>query len=395
MRLYQGTAANSSSARHALADAFLLFAAVADYAAGAPAEQGERVASLAVALAEFAERDEAERMALAYAARLRNIGALGNPALQKGAEMPPRAAAMQLSDVPADGARLCERFGALPALTADLVRWQSEAWDGTGFPDQLRWHGVPKAAQLLSIAKKYVEMADPEEAFATILAHGGREFGPEMTRAFVMWYHTNAGEIENRPFPADALNETRTHVSEVLQILGERIDAHNGTQGRWERVGGYAERVAETLQLPAEDRNDLALAALFFGTGELRAHSLESVQFDPLARLGIRLRAEHAAYAAAILPAFPTFAGIARVIGARAEWYDGSGLPGHLFHEKIPVPTQVLAIAIAYDALEEAYGAHIGKHRQPPLERLDGAAGTQFDPRVVRALQQAIRGARA
>jgi len=351
MRLYQGTAANSPSARQALADAFLLFAAVADYAANAPAADGERVASLAIALAGFAERDEDERTALAFAARLRNVGALGNPALQKGAELPARAAAMQLADVPADGARLCERFSALPPLVADLVRWQSESWDGTGFPDQLRWHGVPKAAQLLHIAKKYVEFKDPEEAFGEILTHSGRAFGPEMTRAFVMWYHTNAGEIEAQPFPTDALDETRTHVSDVLHLLGDRMDAHNMTDGRWQRVGGYAERVADALELSTEDRNALALGALLFGIGELRERSLEAAQFDALARLGVRLRAQNAAHAASIIAPFATFTPIANIVGARGEWFDGSGLPQRLRNEKIPVASQVLALAIAYDAL--------------------------------------------
>jgi len=122
---------------------------------------------------------------------------------------------------------------------------------------------------------------------------------------------------------------------------------------------------------------------------------LESTQFDPLARLGIRLRAKNSERVQTLLAPFPTFNGIAGIVGSRAEWYDGSGLPKRLRHEKIPVASQILAIAIAYDAMEESFHAHIGKHRNPPLERLSDAAGTQFDPRIVSALQQVIGGARA
>lgn len=378
MSLYEGTAAHSSSDPQALADALLLFGAVCDLAVGARLDAGARIAALAVALAAFAGRSEPERDALAFAAHLRNAGALGNPALQKNADLPARAVAMQLSDVPADGARLCERIAALPPLTADLVRWQSEAWDGTGYPDQLRWHGVPNGAQFLRLAAAYVQDGEPEEAFGTILAQSGRLFGPDQTRTFIMWYHTNAGEVGDVPLPVEALDATRTHVSDVLTLLGERIDEHNGTPGRWKRIGDRAERIAAALDLPVQDRNSLALAALFFGIGEVRESDLETTQFDPLSRMGIDVRARNAAQAAAILARFPTFAGIAPLVGARAEWYDGTGKPAGLRRDAIPAPSQVLAVTIAYDSLGDA-------------RRLDEAAGTQFDPRVVRAMTEVAR----
>ena len=50
-------------------------------------------------------------------------------------------------------------IGALPPETADMVRWQHEAWDGTGYPDTLRWTGIPRPAQFLGMADCFVRVA--------------------------------------------------------------------------------------------------------------------------------------------------------------------------------------------------------------------------------------------
>src|SRR5581483_11646212 len=138
MSLSEGTAGSSSPKSVALGEVRTFFGMVADYAAGDAPESGERVASLATGMARVAGVPQEELDALYWAARLRNIGVLGNAGFAKGASLSERETMMSRLDVPAAGARLCERIAALPKATADIVRWQAESWDGTGYPDQLR-----------------------------------------------------------------------------------------------------------------------------------------------------------------------------------------------------------------------------------------------------------------
>ena len=386
MSLSEGSGVSSSPESLALGQVLAFFADVADYAAGAQPGDGERIAWLAVAMARIAGLSDEETGALFFAARLRNAGALGNEALAKGSALSERAARMARWDIPAQGARLCEKIAALPAATADIVRWQAECWDGTGYPDQLRWSGVPRSAQLLHIANAYVSAGDPEEALAAISGAAGQSFAPEQARTFIMWFHTFGGEIEAVPAPDGALAADRSTAAGILQLLSARVDAHNGVAGRATRVARRVEEIGVATGFSAQTLRDATLAALLYGIGEVRAAQLEASQFDALSRLGIETRAAHATSAESLLRGSPELAGAASIVRARAEWYDGTGGPDGLRHDAIPAGAQALALAIAYDAMEQAYSTRITEQRVLPIARLETAAGTQFDPQCVRAL---------
>ena len=326
--------------------------------------RAERAASLAVALARQSGLAAEECDALYFAARLRNAGALGNGALAKGEALPERAAMMARWDIPADGARICRRIAALPSC-ADTIRWQAECWDGTGFPDRLRWSGIPKAAQLLHAACAYVAIPEPEEAFSAITAESGRTYSPESARAFTMWFHLNGGEVPAAETPYGALLTGDTPVEQILSLLSDRIDTHNATPGRARRVAARAHAVGRALDLPPHELRSLEHAALLFGIGE-RANRSSKYQFAALARLGIQTRARNAASAADLLEGCALLRDTARIVGSRGEWYDGTGGPAGLRHDAIPVASSILGAAIAYDEVErDRSSAHRRRSHAP------------------------------
>ncbi len=136
MSFTEGSGGSSSPESVALGEILSFFGNVADHAAGRAIEDGERIAALAVGMARLAGLDSSDCDALYFAARLRNAGVLGNEAFAKGDPLSERAAMTARWDVPPQGARICEKIGALPRAVCDIVRWQAEGWDGTGFPDQ-------------------------------------------------------------------------------------------------------------------------------------------------------------------------------------------------------------------------------------------------------------------
>lgn len=391
MSLAEGSGGSSSPGSVALGEVLAFFGMVADYAAGSAPEEGERIAAVATAMAKLAGTSEQDLNALYFAARLRNIGVLGNAALAKGEPLSERETAMSGWDVPADGARICERIAALPEGTAEIVRWQAECWDGTGYPDQLRWAGIPKPAHLLHIARAYVRNTEPEEALSAITMESGRSFAPEQVRAFIMWFHTFGGEVQSVAPPYDGLDAQRTDVLELVDRLSEQVDVHNGTPGRAPRIARRAQEIAKQLGYGDDLLRRVRLASLLFGIGELRATAPEATQFDALARLGIEARAEHAVAAARLAAQCPYLADVAPVLRARAEWYDGTGAPDGLRHDAIPKAAQVLAVTIAFDAVDEAYRSRITEERTLPIARLETVSGTQFDPAVIRALSEVVK----
>ncbi|MDQ2871908.1 MAG: hypothetical protein M3R35_02130, partial [Candidatus Eremiobacteraeota bacterium] len=349
MTLFSAQGAHSSLGRGALADVLALFGILADDTAGEISGSGARAAAVALAIAQFDEIDDHSAHALYWAMLLRNAGAFGNAALQKSNPLPERGAMMARWDIPAAGARVCERIGALPNGTADIVRWQAEAWDGTGFPDQLRWNAIPKPAQFAAPANAFVRFSgEPEEALAAIVAESGKTFSPDATRAFVMWFHRSGGEIDPVDAPPGSLETGRTAERDLIELIADRIDEHNGTPHRWRRISRRAAGIASALGFDERSTRMLALASALFGSGELHAAAAEEHHFDPLARLGIASRAKNASASAALVGRCALVAELAPVLAARSEWYDGTGKPGGLRGDDIPPGARVLAACIAY-----------------------------------------------
>jgi response regulator RpfG family c-di-GMP phosphodiesterase len=379
MTLFQDTVGDPRTAAARLAGVLGLYGAVGDAACGNPAGFAAKKAATAVSLATIAGIDGADRDALYYAGVLHAVGALGNAAYRKGERLSERMARIESWDVPAQGARVCQEISALPEQTPDFVRWQSECWDGTGFPDQLRWAGIPAPAVILSLADAAVRAGEPDEALVAISLQAGRAFGPEYSRVFSTWFHTFGGETDPVEPPLDNLRAEDVATAALLDTIADRIDVHNGVAGRWQQVARLTEAAAETLALPQPERDALAIAVRLYGAGDIgeRADAGEA-SFDPLARLGIDVRAAHSLLAAALVEDNVALGAAAPVLRARGEWFDGTGKPNALFKAAIPTGAAILAAAIASVALD---------HK----DRIDTAAGTQFDPRVVRAILEAAR----
>lgn len=339
------------------------YGAAGDAACGNLSGFALRKAAAALAFARTIKLPKETTDALYFAGILHAVGALENAASR--------------GDVPVQGARICRRIRCLPSGTSDLVRWQAECWDGTGFPDQLRWESIPTASQLLLLAQTLLCSPDPDEALERVNAQSGRAFAPAVARTFVEWLHRCGGEIESVAAPLEALDPDADDASELLDAIVDRIDARNGVPERGRRLAALCDAAACTLALTPPQRHALAIAARVSGAGELTSPDAQSRRFDPLARLGMKERERHSVAAATLVETNPTLRQAAPILRACAEWYDGSG-PSGVRGDDIPLGSRILAVAIAYDALE-----------QPA--QLEHAAPRQFDPRAVEAVARAAR----
>jgi response regulator RpfG family c-di-GMP phosphodiesterase len=115
--------------------------------------------------------------------------------------------------------------------------------------------------------------------------------------------------------------------------------------------------------------------------------------YDPLSRLGRDARAADARTAERLLGVSPTFAEFAPVLGAVAEWFDGSGLPQRRKGGDIPPLARLLAVALAGDAMDALAQRTVADNLPDVPVRLAAAGGKQFDPAMV-AAYVAARGDR-
>jgi HD-GYP domain-containing protein (c-di-GMP phosphodiesterase class II) len=66
------------------------------------------------------------------------------------------------------------------------------------------------------------------------------------------------------------------------------------------------------------------------------------------------------------------------------EFYDGSGYPEGLAKGDIPLIGRIIAVADAYDAMTSARPYRKAMTSQAAIDELTTAAGTQFDPAIVK-----------
>lgn len=339
-----------------------LYGAVGDALAGRRIGFARRRAAVAARFARHRKAGDAAVAASWTAGLLAEAGHLGVVVTDPN----DRAALFALADAPLHGARLAAAIPGLPAGTADMIRWHREHDDGTGFPDRLRWDGIPADAASLGIAHAFLEaLEDPAEprgaaeALFTILAENGRRFRVELVRAFREF-------VASAPDGWDAaveLDLPGLDDGALLAALAQRLDARAArTDGRSARLAAIAGGVAERL---GDDPGRAARLARLVALGRAAADPGDNA-FDPLSRFAREQRGVEARRASGLAAAIPAFAADAAALAASAAWYEDGGSDRY---------AATLALALVVDEL--------GPLEAPRL--VAAAAGTQFDPEIVRA----------
>jgi response regulator RpfG family c-di-GMP phosphodiesterase len=366
------------------ADAVRLLSAIGDALGGHQLGFGMRVATVAANFA--AQRGCAPEMIAAsfYAGALHAIGAVRTPLDSDASE---RAVAILNWDIPVHGARIVAAMAGLPRATSDYVRWHRESFDGTGFPDRLRWNGIPHAAMAINAVRAFVEAlesngdyASPAEALFALVGDAGKTFSIQIVGEFRAFF---AAWPETFEQDADLGWDTTGFdgFGSVGALCAEIDERDERTRGRGARLAQLAGAMATAVGLDAERA---AFAARLTALGRLH-ETLPGDDYDPLSRLGREARAADARTAERLLGVSPTFAAFAPELGAVAEWFDGTGLPHRRKGEDIPPLARLLAVALAGDAMD-ALAQRTGADNLPDITvRLAAAGGKQFDPEMVSA----------
>lgn len=196
-----------------------------------------------------------------------------------------------------------------------------------------------------------------------------------------MWAEGVAGPAILADVP---VSETATAFIKPLEsrdpLIGEHLKA----------VSRLASRIGSSMSLPRDRLDALALGALLHDVGKIgvpdgilhKPGRLTDKEYETIKRHPV-LGAEMLAPVAELAQAIPA-------IRHHHERFDGRGYPDGLRGEQIPLAARVVSVADAFDSMirDRPYG--YGISRQAALEEVERNSGTQFDPRVVRALLEVV-----
>jgi putative nucleotidyltransferase with HDIG domain len=185
--------------------------------------------------------------------------------------------------------------------------------------------------------------------------------------------------------------ETRDLFFGTVSALSQAIDAKDGfTRGHADRVSRIAGAIAREMGIGEAEIERIELAGLLHDIGKIGVE--DRILMKPM-RLDAdeqELMRRHPIYGASILEPSAALRPLVQMVLHHHENFDGSGYPEGLRGEGIPLGSRIIIVADAYEAMtsDRIYRKAIGHDRA--LEQLTKYKSIQFDPKIVRSLEQLL-----
>jgi putative nucleotidyltransferase with HDIG domain len=216
-------------------------------------------------------------------------------------------------------------------------------------------------------------------ALVALRPGGDLGFGPRELDALAALAGTASVALHN----ADLHETQRNFFTHVTDVLVTALDAHLDQQGgHSHRVAQYANRIGRLLGMDDHQLERLHFASLLHDIGMLkldRAHHRSRTAAEKHPQLGFRM-----------LHRIRLWEDIAPFVQHHHEWYDGSGYPGGLASDAIPLESRIIMVADAFDAMTSDTSYKAARTPEEACRELREGAGTQFDPKIVSAMLELL-----
>ena len=167
------------------------------------------------------------------------------------------------------------------------------------------------------------------------------------------------------------------------------------TSGHALSIADLARRVGRVLGLDAAALRDVEHAAVLHDIGKIGIPSELVRKRGPLSSGEREHMRAHPEIGARILEPVERLRQLAPLVRFSHECWDGSGYPDGLAREQIPLGARIISVCDAFDAMVSDRPYRGGRSTADALVELRKHAGSQFDPAVVDAFEQAVREHRA
>jgi HD-GYP domain-containing protein (c-di-GMP phosphodiesterase class II) len=205
--------------------------------------------------------------------------------------------------------------------------------------------------------------------------HAGAAFDDDELRLTARW-GSILGEAQSQAFE---LRRTKLSLVEFTRAFVQAMEAQDFAQlGHAERVTAYALALGRTLELPNHELADLYFAAMLHDIGKLGAGLDLSIEDMEHPQRGANLVAS----AGLLRPA-------SEGIRAHHENWDGSGFPGGLRKEQIPLLARIVAVADVFDMLSSERGQAMPMREVE--KALEARSGRELEPSLVQLLINILR----
>lgn len=179
--------------------------------------------------------------------------------------------------------------------------------------------------------------------------------------------------------------------SGTVNAIIEALDAKDSfTLGKSRRVTFFAVKMVQYFNMSNEDLGKLELAGLLHDIGMIGIPEEILNKTEALTQEDFEEIKKHVMYGVKILEDIKQLKDVVEIIKYHHERYDGTGYPYGIKGEEIPLISQMIAIADAYDSMTSNRSYRKSLSHEEALQRLEEQAGKQFNPVVVQAFKTVI-----
>ena len=185
-----------------------------------------------------------------------------------------------------------------------------------------------------------------------------------------------------RMYRRNLLMEESVRHSIVLSVMGTLQERYDDTNENLNRMIKLSRVVGQTLDFEDHQLDELELACLLHDLGKIAIRETIINKNAKLTKEEKKEIQKHPEIGSRIMRSVPEFRHISDIILSHHEKWDGTGYPGKLKADEIPLISRIIALADAYDSMTS------GRPYREPLpvdhvvNEIRACSGTQFDPVV-------------
>ncbi|MHB8631208.1 MAG: GAF domain-containing protein, partial [Candidatus Limnocylindria bacterium] len=169
-------------------------------------------------------------------------------------------------------------------------------------------------------------------------------------------------------------------VSKLTAMIEARDGYHEDHQ---RRIAADAVALGERLGLDDEALRDLRYGSLFHSLGKIGVPAMILAKSGPLSVEERKIVQEHPVLGARILESIQFLRSVVPIVRHANERWDGTGYPGGLKGEEIPLAARILAVAISYEAMVADRPHRRALPPEAAVAELRNLAGSWYDGHVV------------
>jgi len=185
-------------------------------------------------------------------------------------------------------------------------------------------------------------------------------------------------ELEN------AYDLTLAAWAKALELRGREAPGHSG------RVTTLATLLAEQMGIDEGKVWHIRQGAMLHDIGKMGIPENILLKTNQLDRTEKQTLVQHTSMAKDIIKDIDYLSGALEIVSYHHERYDGSGYPGELSGEKIPLSAQIFSIVDCWDMLRTRRPCREAKTDQEALVYLREQSGKKFNPEVVEAFLKMV-----